>query len=171
MSVSIWTDALAFLGAARFNRSMRRFLPFVALLVGIVGIVWAMDAIRSGPDVTGPVDNQVRVEDVPNPAETPIRGTFPSTTNTSSPVVTVTVTTEEDIWALPEGFRQLLDRDAIAPIYDPVYTTAEGSTWPDDALVIGLEINGDARAYPIGYLNRREMVIDTVGDIPVLVSW
>ena len=72
---------------------------------------------------------------------------------------------------MPPGFRQLLDRDDIAPIYDPVFVSADGVDWNDGDLVIGLAIEGDARAYPVGFLNRREMVIDSVAGIPVLVTW
>jgi hypothetical protein len=36
---------------------------------------------------------------------------------------------------------------------------------------MGLEINGDAMAYPTGMLRAREMVNDNVGGAPVLVSW
>ena len=108
------------------------------------------------------------MSDVPDPAIDPA----PSATQAADPAGAIESTpTTEDIWALPAGFRQLLDRDAIAPIYDPVFVAAADSGWPDNALVIGVEINGDARAYPVGSLNRREMVIDTIGDVPVLVTW
>ena len=73
--------------------------------------------------------------------------------------------------ALPRGYRQVIDRDDIRPIYDPTYVAAADANWPDDLLVIGVEINGDARAYPIGFLTRREMVIDEIGGDPVLVTW
>jgi hypothetical protein len=72
---------------------------------------------------------------------------------------------------LPSGFRQLLRRDAILPVYEPVFVPATAAGWPDDALVIGLEIDGESRAYPVSFLNRREMVIDRVAGIPVLVTW
>jgi hypothetical protein len=36
---------------------------------------------------------------------------------------------------------------------------------------MGLEINGEARAYPIGIMRIREMVNDDVGGTPVLVTW
>jgi hypothetical protein len=71
----------------------------------------------------------------------------------------------------PRGFRQLLGRDRIAPIYDPVFLAAAATEWPEDALVIGVEIEGEARAYPVSYLNSREMVIDSIAGIPVLVTW
>ncbi len=72
---------------------------------------------------------------------------------------------------LPRGFRQLLRRDAILPIYDPTFLPAGQTTWPADTLVLGVELEGDARAYPIRFLNRREMVIDSIAGIPVLVTW
>ncbi len=66
--------------------------------------------------------------------------------------------------------RQLLPRDGIPPVYEPSFTDAL-DVYDDDALVMGVEINGDARAYPVGYLRSREMVNDVVGGTPVLVTW
>ncbi len=68
-------------------------------------------------------------------------------------------------------FRQLLPRDAIAPVYDALFIPAESASLPPDELVIGVAINGESKAYPVGPLNFREMVNDTVGGVPVLVSW
>jgi hypothetical protein len=73
--------------------------------------------------------------------------------------------------ALPAGFRQLLRRDAILPIYDPVFLPTFQSDWADDTLVIGLALDGEAKAYPVRFLNRREMVVDSIAGIPVLVTW
>ncbi len=71
----------------------------------------------------------------------------------------------------PDGFRQLLVRDAIAPVYDPTFTVVDAVDWPDDSLVIGVDLEGEARAYPVGFLNRREMVNDNHRGIPTLVTW
>ena len=67
--------------------------------------------------------------------------------------------------------RQLLFRDAIRPVYEPVFTSAKDSDLEPEELVIGVEINGDIKAYPIGPLIRREMVNDVVGGVPILVTW
>ncbi len=67
--------------------------------------------------------------------------------------------------------RQLISRDGIMPIYDPIFTSASDSEYDPSELVMGVEINGDARAYPVGLLQRREMVNDIVGGAPILVSW
>jgi len=75
---------------------------------------------------------------------------------------------------LEEGeyrWSQLLSRDSIAPIYEPRFVAADQAPYADDELVIGVEINGQAKAYAIGPLVSREMVNDTLGGIPVLVTW
>lgn len=71
----------------------------------------------------------------------------------------------------PAGFRQLLPRDAILPIYNPTFVDAGSASWEEKALVIGVELAGEAKAYPVSFLNRREMVIDWIGGTPILVSW
>ena len=67
-------------------------------------------------------------------------------------------------------FRQLRPPDAIPPVYHPKFVPHDESDLPHDELVIGLSIDGDARAYPAGLLYHREMVNDTVGGVPVLVT-
>ena len=72
---------------------------------------------------------------------------------------------------LPEGYRQLLDRDQIAPVYEPVFTAPDAVDWPGDSLVIGVAGVATAKAYPVTHLNQREMVIDSLEGIPILVTW
>ena len=67
--------------------------------------------------------------------------------------------------------RERIPRDAIEPIYTPKFVTPNEVTLQPDEIVMGLIINGDARAYPTGLLRVREMVNDDVGGTPVLVSW
>ncbi len=66
---------------------------------------------------------------------------------------------------------QLLARDSIFPVYNPQFAPADVAPYDDDELVIGLEINGEAKAYAIGPLNSREIVNDTLGGVPILVTW
>lgn len=64
-----------------------------------------------------------------------------------------------------------LPRDAIVPVYEPQFVSPDDiELWPNE-LVMGVEINGEAHAYPIGLMREREMVNDVVGGVPVLVSW
>jgi len=43
----------------------------------------------------------------------------------------------------------------------------------DAALVLGVEIEGEARAYPINMLTgpQREIINDTLGDVPIAATW
>lgn len=43
--------------------------------------------------------------------------------------------------------------------------------WPDEELVVAIELNGDARAYPIRLLSLHEIVNDTIGGQPVAITW
>lgn len=72
---------------------------------------------------------------------------------------------------LPGGYRQLLRRDAILPVYDPEFTSADEVDWPNESLIVGVAGAETAKAYPVTHLNSREMVIDSLDGIPILVSW
>ncbi|MEM8903236.1 MAG: DUF3179 domain-containing (seleno)protein [Actinomycetota bacterium] len=55
-------------------------------------------------------------------------------------------------------------RGCIPALNDPVVTAASGGDWyPDDRLVFGIVINGEARAYPRNIMEVHEMVNDTLG--------
>jgi len=62
-------------------------------------------------------------------------------------------------------------KDGIPSIDNPVFESINDTKFSDDELIIGLEINGDARAYPYAILNWHEIVNDTVGDTPVSVTY
>ena len=68
-------------------------------------------------------------------------------------------------------FYQLLPQDAIRPIYEPQFTGARGAKLSDDDLILGVEINGEAKAYPISVMRFREIVNDELGGVPILVTW
>lgn len=67
----------------------------------------------------------------------------------------------------------LLPRDAIPAIFAPQFLGPDeaGSEYDASELVIGVEINGDARAYSIPFLSGREIVNDTVGGQNIAVTW
>ena len=71
----------------------------------------------------------------------------------------------------PDGYRHTLPRDAINPVYEPAFVAADEVGWPDHELVIGVDIDGEARAYPLGFLTWREIVNDIHRGIPTLVTW
>jgi len=63
--------------------------------------------------------------------------------------------------------------DGIPPIEDPTFLNVTDALdlLPAAEPVIALEINGDARAYPVRVLIWHEIVNDTVGDVPVSVTY
>lgn len=63
--------------------------------------------------------------------------------------------------------------DGITPIDDPVHIpVAEALERFDPAeAVVVIDINGDARAYPVQVMILHEIVNDTVGDVPVSVTY
>lgn len=63
-------------------------------------------------------------------------------------------------------------KDGIPPIDNPVFKSVPEikDLTPKDP-VIGLEINGDARAYPLRVLTWHEIVNDVVGEKPVAVTY
>lgn len=64
-------------------------------------------------------------------------------------------------------------RDGIPSIDDPKFISyEEANEWlNDNEPIIALELNGDARAYPLQILTWHEIVNDTVGSIPVTVTF
>ncbi len=67
----------------------------------------------------------------------------------------------------------IVPRDRIAAIINPRLQTAaeSGDRLAPDEQVIGLEINGHARAYSTYQLSRHEIVNDVVGGVPIAVTW
>jgi hypothetical protein len=72
---------------------------------------------------------------------------------------------EEIVWGgvLKDGIPSLDNPELIAP---------EKATYlTKDELVFGVEINGDARAYPLRILNWHEMFNDVIGGVPVALAY
>ena len=62
--------------------------------------------------------------------------------------------------------------DGIPPLEDPAFEQAGDVDWlPEVEPVLALEINGDARAYPLRIMTWHELVNGTVGGVPVTVSY
>ena len=63
-------------------------------------------------------------------------------------------------------------KDGIRSIDDPSFiAVSDNRDLKDDEPVIGVVINGDARAYPLGILTQHEIVNDVVGGVPVAVTY
>mgnify|MGYP001825963362 FL=1 len=72
---------------------------------------------------------------------------------------------------LPEGVEQILERGKIAAIFNPEFVTAEEAEIADEAWILGVEIEGQARAYSLNLLNRHEVVNDQIGDKTFAAVW
>jgi hypothetical protein len=68
-------------------------------------------------------------------------------------------------------FVPLLPRDGIAPVYNPEFVSADVSPLHEDELIMGVAIEGEAKAYPVTVLRFREMVNDELAGLPILVTW
>ncbi|MYE39572.1 MAG: DUF3179 domain-containing protein, partial [Chloroflexi bacterium] len=64
-------------------------------------------------------------------------------------------------------------RDGIPPLDDPQFESiADADSWLEDVQpVVSLEVNGQARAYPLAILTWHEIANDTVGGVPVSVTF
>lgn len=61
----------------------------------------------------------------------------------------------------------------IRPITDALIVTADQAKLTDNQLVIGTEVNGKARAYPLNQLNgpSREIINDKLGGQSIAATW
>lgn len=88
-----------------------------------------------------------------------VRGSSQPGSNVSDPI------REDEI-------QTILAEDAIPAITSPSYLSAAAATdIHDSELVLGVAINGDARAYPLRTLSVHEIVDDTIGGKPAAVTW
>ena len=116
-------------------------------------------------ELTEPVATAPKVED--SVQESPVATATLEATATSNP----------ELRAAPERDLEivtLLPPDAIPSIDNPIFfETLEkaDAVYSDSELVLGVEIDGDARAYSVPLLSSHEIVNDTVADDPIAVSW
>ncbi len=71
----------------------------------------------------------------------------------------------------PPGVEQLLPRGRIAAIFAPQFVAASEAVISDDAWILGVALDGEARAYSLNLLNRHEVVNDTIGDRNFAAVW
>ena len=63
-------------------------------------------------------------------------------------------------------------KDGIPALMNPNYISApKASFLRKKDQVIGVIVNGEARAYPLRIMSWHELVNDRIGDQPILVSW
>ncbi len=156
------------------------------LLFGLLGLVLAgCSALAATPDTVLPTDTPVPVTDTPVPA-TATSASVPSPTRAPTPDVALEdepppggaeleFTTD---WRKHSvSYSEILSggppKDGIAAVDEPRYErVAKADEWlkPDEPVIL-VEIDGEARAYPIQILMWHEIVNDMVGDVPVTVTY
>jgi len=72
---------------------------------------------------------------------------------------------------LPQEFRQLLPRGRIAAITHPQFVSADEADISKNAIVLGVVIDGEARAYSLTLLNSHEIVNDQIGKTAFAAVW
>ncbi len=71
-----------------------------------------------------------------------------------------------------DEIKSILPQDAIPALIKPAYlAVSQASDIYDQEEVIGVVVNGDARAYPLSTLSAHEIVDDDIGGQPVAVTW
>ncbi len=70
-----------------------------------------------------------------------------------------------------EIFRGGPPRDGIPSIDKPAFNKADNTTITDDSRILGVYINGVAKAYPINIMNYHEIVNDIFGEDAVVITY
>jgi hypothetical protein len=69
------------------------------------------------------------------------------------------------------GLIQYRAKDAKEAIVEPALVSAGEALLAAGTKVIGVFVNGEARAYPLFILNNHQIVNDVVGGTPISASW
>ena len=72
---------------------------------------------------------------------------------------------------LPPGVEQILPRGQIAAVLDPQFVAASAAKIPDNAWILGVVVEGEAKAYSLNLLNRHEVVNDQSGETGFAAVW
>ena len=65
----------------------------------------------------------------------------------------------------------ILLEDAIRAVDNPRFVAASKAGMPDNLPIIGVDLGGEAHAYPIAFMSRVEIVNDRLGGKNIAVTW
>lgn len=71
----------------------------------------------------------------------------------------------------PQGVEQIIPRGQIAAVFEPEFVTAAEAEIDPEAWILGVVIEGEARAYSLNLLNQHEIVNDRIGQQPIAAVW
>jgi hypothetical protein len=85
----------------------------------------------------------------------------------------VLLTTAPPAWTdkKPKGYRQILPRGRLASVDQPRYVAASEAKLSETTWVLGVVIEGQARAYSLNLLNAHEVVNDAIGGTSFAAVW
>jgi len=72
---------------------------------------------------------------------------------------------------MPKGYQQVLPPGRIPSIDNPRFVPAATAKIPGGAWVLGVLVEGEARAYSLNLLNRHEIVNDRAGGASFAAVW
>ena len=140
-------------------KKLRKTSRFALIAVGLLAACVPAAVQTQSIEIPSPRPTENEVADNP----------VPNTGTAISPSPAPTATEEPDFRDFL--FVPLLPRDGIRPIYEPDFVEAPDSPLDENELVMGVAIQGEAKAYPVTVLRFREMVDDELGGLPILVTW
>ena len=128
-------------------------------------------AACGGASVVGPSDSESPASDITADDDSPV--TIPIHLESMAAIWETDFSNSIiDLEELLVGIPLSDPRDAIPPIDNPQFEAVSESDWiqdPEPGVLI--EIEGDARFYPLSVMTRHEIVNDEVGGIPVAVTY
>lgn len=135
----------------------------VAVVGGGAIIVWAALALYMEGPFAENTSTIPTVQITPSPAPTQV--------STESKVEIQTTNGIKHIIPLDEIRSGGPPKDGIPSIDNPKFVSAGEADLSDDDIVMGLELNGETKAYPLSILVWHEIVNDRFGDTPVAVTY
>ena len=168
--------------ALRVIQSPKRRCLEILLLAAVAAIVAACSAVSPDPTAL-PAPLQVPDTTVsPAPTSAPQQ---PETNKLDANVDPPDPLKREEpnvaaAFSRPDGEKErvleihtILPKDGIPSIDNPSFLNASEASeqMGGQDLVIGLSINGEHKAYSTAFLSSHEIVNDTVGGMPVAVTW
>ena len=142
--------------------------PLVPVLIFVLVTAACIGADPTAePGSTAETDGTVRA-----PLSTEVNLPTIGPTVVPTPTPTPVSSTELSPEPSPSGSRSFSRRTPFVPLDNPLVLSAQEATFlDDDELVLGVEWQGEAHAYPIRMLRFHHIVNDTIAGRPLLITY
>jgi hypothetical protein len=136
----------------------KKTIVAVVTILSVVGVILSIFSVISAIN-TNPTSTITTIADDNN--------------NSNSPRAVVTTEEEKSIVPLDQIVSGGPPPDGIPSIDNPKFISVQEASkfLKDSELILGLNVNGDIRAYPLQILVWHEIVNDNVGAVPVAISY